>query len=46
MEHKRLGKTGLKVSSLCLGTMTFIRWIDEKTSAEIPGKKQHEDRKS
>jgi len=23
MEHRRLGKSGLKVSSLCLGTMTF-----------------------
>lgn len=25
MEHVRFGRTGLKVSRLCLGTMTFLR---------------------
>lgn len=35
MNYKRLGKSGLKVSELCLGTMTFGREADEKTSFEI-----------
>ncbi len=35
MEYKRLGKTGMKVSPVCLGTMTFGREADEKTSFEI-----------
>ena len=26
MEYRRLGRTGLKVSRLCLGTMMFGRW--------------------
>jgi aryl-alcohol dehydrogenase-like predicted oxidoreductase len=29
MEHRRLGKTGLMVSELCLGCMTFGREQDE-----------------
>ena len=29
MEHTRLGRTGLKVSRLCLGTMTFGNPLDE-----------------
>ena len=32
MEHRRLGKSGLKVSALGLGTMTFGRQTDEKTA--------------
>lgn len=32
MEYRRLGKTGLKVSELCLGTMTFGWTTDERNS--------------
>jgi len=35
MEYRRLGRTGLKVSELCLGTMTFGWGADEKTSHAI-----------
>lgn len=35
MQYKRLGNTGLEVSTICLGTMAFGRWIDEKNSVEI-----------
>ena len=35
MRHIRLGRTGLTVSRLCLGTMTFGLQCDEKTSAAI-----------
>ncbi len=35
MDHTRLGRTGLKVSRLCLGTMTFGKQCDEKTSFAI-----------
>ena len=35
MEHTRLGRTGLKVSRLCLGTMTFGYQCDEDTSHAI-----------
>ena len=35
MEYRRLGKTGLMVSELCLGTMTFGRELDEEASREI-----------
>ncbi|TWT25089.1 aldo/keto reductase [Planomicrobium sp. CPCC 101110] len=35
MNYKNLGKTGLRVSNLSLGTMAFGRWIDEKSSVEI-----------
>ncbi len=35
MEYRLLGKTGLKVSELCLGTMTFGRETDEATSHRI-----------
>jgi aryl-alcohol dehydrogenase-like predicted oxidoreductase len=34
-ETRRLGRTGLKVSSLCLGTMTFGHQCDERTSFAI-----------
>ncbi len=32
MKTVRLGRTGLKVSEICLGTMTFGYQCDEKTS--------------
>jgi len=35
MRHVRLGRTGLTVSRLCLGTMTFGLQCDESTSAAI-----------
>lgn len=35
MEYKRLGRTGLKVSQLCLGTMTFGNQCDSTSSHEI-----------
>jgi len=35
MEYRKLGRTGLKVSELCLGTMTFLWTCDEKTSLNI-----------
>src|SRR5262245_26715574 len=35
MHHVRLGRTGLSVSRLCLGTMTFGLQCDEPTSAAI-----------
>jgi len=35
MEHRSLGRTGLKVSPLCLGTMQFGWTADEETSFEV-----------
>jgi aryl-alcohol dehydrogenase (NADP+) len=35
MEHTRLGRTGLQVSRLCLGTMTFGLQCDEPASVAI-----------
>ncbi|MDF2791593.1 MAG: aldo/keto reductase [Neobacillus sp.] len=35
MIYRNLGRTGLKVSSIALGTMAFGRWIDEKASNGI-----------
>jgi 1-deoxyxylulose-5-phosphate synthase len=35
MEHVRFGRTGLQVSQLCLGTMTFGFQCDEETSIAI-----------
>lgn len=35
MQHTRLGRTGLQVSRLCLGTMTFGLQCDEPTSVRI-----------
>jgi len=35
MDHARLGRTGLQVSKLCLGTMTFGLQSDEPTSVAI-----------
>jgi aryl-alcohol dehydrogenase-like predicted oxidoreductase len=38
MNLRRMGKTGLKVSEVCLGTMTFGHQCDEATSFAILGK--------
>src|ERR1700724_4204078 len=35
MKIKRMGRTGLKVSEICLGTMTFGKQCDEATSFAI-----------
>ena len=35
MDHVRLGRTGLHVSRLCLGTMTFGLQCDEPTSLAL-----------
>jgi hypothetical protein len=35
MRHVRLGRTGLPVSHLCLGTMTFGLQCDEPAAAAI-----------
>lgn len=35
MEYRFLGKTGVKVSKLCFGTMTFGNEADEETSATM-----------
>ena len=35
MDHVRFGRTGLRVSRLCLGTMTFGYQCDEATSHAI-----------
>src|SRR5918912_1412288 len=35
MQIRRMGRTGLKVSEVCLGTMTFGNQADEQTSRAI-----------
>jgi aryl-alcohol dehydrogenase-like predicted oxidoreductase len=35
MEYRRLGRTGLKVSEICLGTMTFGHGTDEAEAGNI-----------
>jgi aryl-alcohol dehydrogenase-like predicted oxidoreductase len=35
MEYRKVGRTGLKVSAFCLGTMTFGRQISEEDSLRI-----------
>ena len=42
MEYSQLGRTGLKVSKICLGTMTFGNQCDEKTAHAILDKAQNE----
>ncbi len=37
MEYRRLGRAGLKVSELCLGTMTFGKGTDQAEAARIVG---------
>ena len=41
MQIRRLGRTGLKVSEICLGTMTFGHQSDERTSFDILDKAAH-----
>ena len=38
MQIRRLGRTGLKVSEVCLGTMTFGHQSDEHASFDIMDK--------
>jgi aryl-alcohol dehydrogenase-like predicted oxidoreductase len=38
MEYRRLGRHGLEVPALCLGTMTFGLQVDEKVSFDIMDK--------
>ena len=38
MLYKNLGKTGAKVSELCLGTMVFGQQVDETTAVKIIGR--------
>src|SRR6516165_5790488 len=38
IKMRRLGSTGLKVSEICLGTMTFGYQCDERTSVAILNK--------
>ncbi len=35
MDYKHLGRSGLKISQICLGTMTFGREADEQTSYRL-----------
>ena len=35
MKYKKLGRTGLLVSEVCLGTMTFGEQLDEEESVKI-----------
>ena len=35
MEYRKMGSTGLKVSEICLGTMTFGHGTDEVESKRI-----------
>ncbi|BAS27860.1 aldo/keto reductase [Limnochorda pilosa] len=35
MEYRNLGRSGLKVSRLCLGTMSFGRWIGEEEARRV-----------
>ena len=38
MKHRYIGKTGLRVTPICLGTMGFGSWSDEKESFKIMDK--------
>ncbi|GFZ75657.1 aldo/keto reductase [Pseudohongiella nitratireducens] len=35
MEHRYIGRSGLRVSPICMGTMSFGSWSDEKESFRI-----------
>lgn len=35
MEHRYIGKSGLRVSPICMGTMSFGSWSDKKESIKI-----------
>ncbi len=43
MQMRRLGRTGLQVTEICLGTMTFGHQCDEKTSFAIMSKAAQKD---
>ncbi|MCF6245579.1 MAG: aldo/keto reductase, partial [Sulfurovum sp.] len=38
MKHRYIGKTGLRVSPICLGTMTFGTQADKKAAFTIMDK--------
>lgn len=38
MQYRYIGKTGLRVTPICLGTMSFGSWSDEKESFKIMDK--------
>ena len=38
MEYRYIGKTGLRVTPICLGTMSFGSWSDERESFKIMDK--------
>ena len=38
MDYRELGRTGVKVSAICIGTMTFGHQCDERTSFAIMDK--------
>ena len=38
MKYRYIGKTGLRVTQICLGTMSFGSWSDEKESFKIMDK--------
>ncbi|MBN2782574.1 MAG: aldo/keto reductase [Campylobacterales bacterium] len=38
MQYRYIGKTGLRVTPICLGTMTFGSWSDERESIKIMDK--------
>jgi aryl-alcohol dehydrogenase-like predicted oxidoreductase len=38
MEYRQFGQTGLRVSAICLGCMTFGREIDQAASLAIVGR--------
>jgi len=38
MQYRYIGKTGLRVTPICLGTMSFGSWSDEKESFRIMDK--------
>ena len=35
MEYRYIGKSGLRVSPICLGTMSFGTWSDKEESFKI-----------
>ena len=37
MEYRRMGQSGLKVSAICLGIMTYGSQVDEETADELIG---------
>ncbi|MDP5003625.1 MAG: aldo/keto reductase, partial [OM182 bacterium] len=35
MEYRYIGKSGLRVTPICMGTMSFGSWSDKKESFKI-----------